>query len=731
MNHSSSRRPRGGVPSSSSLSSSISRGSSSRRSKLYERYNVNIKQQEIDDDEQRRLQQHQRQDNLPIEERSNIELIKIIILQNIPKSHLTKATILLGVAVIISYIILPTNNDANINSATTGNVRSINYNKNNYMAVDSHERNNPFAEEGHISVMTGALETKRIGGNSQQSDNWKVCPDCEGLPIGGGKQQPQQQQSQSQQQLQQQQTDDVINDPKFLEQTKHRKWNPCTYAKYSLERHSHESRHGDVCRIIGDNAARLYKCPEGCHDIQKPPYCVNDKPQQYTTLTIGSKDRPCRVQHPIPMPEYRCDLGSVCIMAPSYGLDGTDGQQFKGQGEYYDETCNNKCRNGLSDINNNNDFFQCTRDIDCSLAGVCLPNGTCQCDPWTTGIDCSYLNFQPVNKSRMGYIDEEHSSWGGSIIQRTSTTLNDEGNATKYVMYTSEILCDDYIEEEEQPQVVGLLKKKNKKQKKRRCGLNNWETLSRIVRTESNNIDGPYKRVNHVVLPPMHHNPSVHVSPITNHWHLYTISGSTGPIVRMISSDEGQSWDIPRIQSPRQNPGPLLNEDGSTYLYYRADGMDLPSPTCSLKGIAMQICQSDDQACNPPNDKPIFDHTGEDPSVFKDHRGNYHMLFNALPYKCVPKLLQGGHAWSTDGINWSTPRIGAFNTTIQFTDDTSMTCERRERPQMVLDKDKKPIALVTGVTGCPRGEADTDGSWKKYYRGGDDSFTLVQLMMNP
>ena len=111
-----------------------------------------------------------------------------------------------------------------------------------------------------------------------------------------------------------------------------------------------------------------------------------------------------------------------------------------------------------------------------------------------------------------------------------------------------------------------------------------------MVVAKSANVDGPYYRKNvtdpnedelvGLLLPPEHHNPSIHVSPITNHWHLYTISGSTGPIVRMISSDEGQSWDIPRIQSPRQNPGPLLNEDGSTYLYYRADGMDLPSPTC-------------------------------------------------------------------------------------------------------------------------------------------------------
>ena len=107
------------------------------------------------------------------------------------------------------------------------------------------------------------------------------------------------------------------------------------------------------------------------------------------------------------------------------------------------------------------------------------------------------------------------------------------------------------------------------------------------------------------------------------------------------------------------------------------------------------------------------------------------MLFNALPYKCVPKFQQGGHAWSTDGINWSTPRVGAFDTTIQFSDGTSMKCERRERPQMVLDKDGRPVALVTGMTGCPKGlgfDNEEVKSGSRFYRGADDSFTLIQMM---
>lgn len=242
------------------------------------------------------------------------------------------------------------------------------------------------------------------------------------------------------------------------------------------------------------------------------------------------------------------------------------------------------------------------------------------------------------------------------------------------------------------------------------------------------NVEGPYERQGEV-LHPEHHNPSIHISPKTGDWHLFTISGPTGPIERIISSDEGVTWGDPMIVSPRVNPGPLLKDDGSTQLFYRADGLDIPGPTCSDRGISVQHCPSDDAPCADPNDLLTFGHTGEDPSVFVDHRGYYHMLFNAMPYKCVPKFQQGGHSWSIDGINWRTPRIGAFDTTVNFTDGSSMQCERRERPQMVVDKDGMPLALSSGVTGCPTslGDESLDGAGR-FYRGGDDSFTLIQKM---
>ena len=497
------------------------------------------------------------------------------------------------------------------------------------------------------------------------------------------------------QQVEQQQ---IIDDIKIDKKRQKKRWNPCLNSKYELERHDYESQHGDVCRVKG-GVMGLYECPDGCHETAgTTPYCANDSGGG-SNKTNGHKGGPCRVRNPDAPPEYRCDDGGVCIMAV-----GTPKSHFKGEGVYYDDSCDGQCGDGRAGELNTwiVNGRRCNSDWDCSLAGICTPQGLCQCDPWAEGVDCSYLKFQPVDKARLGYLDEQNSSWGGSIVQSVTTGL--------YHMFVSEILC------KVDPSV------------RKRCGLNAWQTHSQIIEATSSEIDGPYKRLKGLLLPPEHHNPSVHKSLTTGHWHLFSISGSTGPTERMISTDEGKTWGNPITISPEQNPGPLLMPDGSTRLFFRGDGMDIPSPTCSDEGLSMQVCPSENAPCNPSTGIPIISHTGEDPSVFVDHRGNYHMLFNALPYKCVPKFEQGGHAWSKDGFEWSTPRVGAFDTTIQFTDGSSMKCERRERPQIVLGDDGMALAMISAVTGCPRALGGEESSSSSPYRGGDDAFTLIQKM---
>ena len=243
-----------------------------------------------------------------------------------------------------------------------------------------------------------------------------------------------------------------------------------------------------------------------------------------------------------------------------------------------------------------------------------------------------------------------------------------------------------------------------------------------------------------LVLPTEHHNPTVQVSPggDGNSWNLYTIADWDGPVTVTTSTDHGISWSTggddggggattEQTVMPHNNPGPVLNKDGSMLMYYRFE-TELEAPTCSMEAIGMQRCASARGPCrgdaNSGSSKPLFKHTAEDPSVFVDVRGNFHMLVNALPYACAPKTNQGGHAWSKDGVTWSEPRVGAFNTTVTFTDGAAITCERRERPQMIMDPEtNRPLVLMTAVFNCP---PFGDGI---YAGGNDDSFTLAQEML--
>lgn len=356
--------------------------------------------------------------------------------------------------------------------------------------------------------------------------------------------------------------------------------------------------------------------------------------------------------------EYRCDYGGVCIHAV-----GTPREQFKGKGKFLEPDCDNKCGDGRKgDLTGWVHIGKmCVSDMDCSLSGVCNDDGKCDCDPWAEGVDCSYLKFAPVDRSRLGYLHEKHSSWGGSVVRSKDGEYN---------MYVSENVCEDSAEPN-----------------RKRCGWKDQDTMhTRISRATSSNVDGPYEQSEDDSDTDdgiEGRNPSVHVSPKTGDWHLYSEPGPKGgSSLRMISKDEGASWKNPTSVSPRKNPGPLLKEDGSTVLFYTAEGMDLPFPTCSNHGISMTLCPEDvNEHCKSPrDDDPVFEHAGDDPHVFRDHRGNHHMLFNALPYRCQPKFEGGGHAWSEDGgVTWSTPRVGAFDSTVKFTDGTEMKCERSSR----------------------------------------------------
>ena len=86
----------------------------------------------------------------------------------------------------------------------------------------------------------------------------------------------------------------------------------------------------------------------------------------------------------------------------------------------------------------------------------------------------------------------------------------------------------------------------------------------------------------------------------------------------------------------------------------------------------------------------------EDPFLFRDHNGYFHAIFHNK-YPMDDQNDVGGHAFSEDGIHWI---FGgrSYGHIVEFTDGTSFTFARRERPHFVFAEDGvTPVALTTGA----------------------------------
>ena len=57
----------------------------------------------------------------------------------------------------------------------------------------------------------------------------------------------------------------------------------------------------------------------------------------------------------------------------------------------------------------------------------------------------------------------------------------------------------------------------------------------------------------------------------------------------------------------------------------------------------------------------------------------------------------GSHAYSTDAVHWVRSDVEPYTATVKFADGTSKDMRRRERPQLVLDGDGRPLYFTSGV----------------------------------
>ena len=112
--------------------------------------------------------------------------------------------------------------------------------------------------------------------------------------------------------------------------------------------------------------------------------------------------------------------------------------------------------------------------------------------------------------------------------------------------------------------------------------------------------------------------------------------------------------------------------------------------------------------------RPITYPESEDPSVWRDPRGNFHLLTNVNTFhaRCAEGIECGGHAWSRDGLVFSNLTVGAFGPYITFRNGSAWVNSYVERPLVTLAADGTPLAFYVGMS---RKGYDNSCNWPQLF----------------
>eukprot|EP00117_Sycon_ciliatum_P018790 scpid31836/ scgid17240/ len=339
----------------------------------------------------------------------------------------------------------------------------------------------------------------------------------------------------------------------------------------------------------------------------------------------------------------------------------------------------------------------CSSDSDCQLNGVCV-SGSCKCDPGWQGKQCGVLKLVPIPETAF-FRQPGLSTWGGSVLYEPTDKL--------WHMWHSEIAGN--------------------------CTLSQWRTTSQIRHATAPSAVGPWTP-HEVVVTPEAHNPQVlrladgtlllfdsyggydtHWTPCKKDDRDYVLGpgdvepppcndpGNGNLTIHVLpagadlsSSTSWQRRSVPinyPCRSCNLTPSPVLI-NGTVYLMLHCDTDDKHN-TCDLvmvkatdpiKGpyaaVSSRVWNSSEAPGHP-----------EDPGMWVDRRGNWHVLLHNGPH--------GLHLWSGDGgMTFHTSNTEPFPFTVNVTvagSQSPVKLARRERPVMVLDEHGLPSVLVTSA----------------------------------
>lgn len=262
--------------------------------------------------------------------------------------------------------------------------------------------------------------------------------------------------------------------------------------------------------------------------------------------------------------------------------------------------------------------------------------------------------------------------------------------------------------------------------------MSNWIVNSEIVLASSDRPEGPFE-FEKVILPvrgPQYwdgmvtHNPSIHrhhgkyvlfyvgstydfempKSKVSREiygqvWNRKRIGVATsdsplGPFVRLdepVLKPRGGKWDA----AITSNPAAVIHTDGSSLLIYKSAPVAYPereNNNALFLGVAKAPHYTDPYTRL--NDGQKLQITGlgdarvEDPCIWYSD-GCYHMIAKVFDRKFTGEEGAGFYACSDDGIAWKCPENPkAYSRTVRFSDGTTRTQHKLERPQVLIQNGK-------------------------------------------
>ena len=378
----------------------------------------------------------------------------------------------------------------------------------------------------------------------------------------------------------------------------------------------------------------------------------------------------------------------------------------------------------------------------CSLNGEFVdsddPEKQCICDPPWSGDDCSILEFEPIEMTTQGYgMDPNITTWGGGVI-------HDKDGDGLYHLYVSRMTNN--------------------------CSLRHYMKNSRIDHAVSKTITGPYI-FQDVAVNTFSHNSEPIVLP-DGTYAIFHVGDGSGPPdggdkctsamdtsieatdnqdlynagngILLETSLEGMQSDTQQRRTTT-NALPHSTAIGSTiHVSDSLNGPWIPLANNTLghcnnpspfihptNGTIFLVCNQrqllrSDSITGPWIDvvytsgNELFNHSDgpkgsyEDPNLYIDHRGHFHVLWHVYSvsehpphgHECVDSTVSG-HSFSPDGITWYDSPIQPYTTQILLTSGMTVTAATRERPRLIFDSSTGRMThLLTAtcsVPNCPNG----------------------------